>query len=690
MSLRKKDANNETRGAVPRPRPQKRLNKGGRVEDRIKQRMSMRYADISGPTGLSIPNIPALPIGTRGIVSERIDEGEKEGGAFGGRENVYESIPRGIDTKAMEQEKFDPEAYLKLMLANSTEAELKSLRSSLMAAKEATQTDLKKSVFNNYEQFVSISKEISTLENDLLELKQSLSEWKSMPSLLQVEDDGSDRRRITRSSVADLRTLYANQLQTLHSQVEGSAKFVPIIPGRHVVAEFGEIASLNSATYKIENAVHFVLLDDLFLVARRRQRRTAGGGGRLVADKCWQLGNVVLQDVKDSAEVTNVIKVRHQKETYVYRMERAKDKKSLLSSFRQAFEELAARKRKEREDDHERRRSVWVDGSDPFKLPEADAMPALPDWLKEIAGQGGMTDAKEKAERDARWIEDFCDDLTVAIALREWENAVILIEDGEKRISTVPLLTPKLNVLKTQLTTDLLHALSDPMQRKTSVIFLTRLLDKLQAGALTRSTFLGMRRELMKKRIRALRFEGSVELYISDLAIVVFTGIKHTADWFLESFRERETASSLVQWAKEQIETFAEMFRKQVHGSDVSPQTLQDCLEVTRLQAKRHLKDNSLDFSHLLEHLLISPEPPISPPAFARRPSPSTPTMASELTSSQTITIESPRPARPPRGPPPRSRDRPGSAAGSPAPSSPSTPKPNGNGSATPRRDGMF
>lgn len=38
-------------------------------------------------------------------------------------------------------------------------------------------------------------------------------------------------------------------------------------------------------------------------------------------------------------------------------------------------------------------------------------------------------------------------------------------------------------------------------------------------------------------------FEGSVELYISDLAIVVFTGIKHTADWFLASFRENDTAS---------------------------------------------------------------------------------------------------------------------------------------------------
>ena len=45
--------------------------------------------------------------------------------------------------------------------------------------------------YSSYEQFVSISKEISTLENDMLELKESLSEWKSMPSLLQVDDNAA-------------------------------------------------------------------------------------------------------------------------------------------------------------------------------------------------------------------------------------------------------------------------------------------------------------------------------------------------------------------------------------------------------------------------------------------------------------------------------------------------------------------
>lgn len=60
--------------------------------------------------------------------------------------------------------------------------------------------------------------------------------------------------------------------------------------------------------------------------------------------------------------MTNVFKIRHQKETYVYRTEAPSDKKTLLGQFRQVAEELAIRKRREREGEHERRKSMWTSG----------------------------------------------------------------------------------------------------------------------------------------------------------------------------------------------------------------------------------------------------------------------------------------------------------------------------------------
>lgn len=145
----------------------------------------------------------------------------------------------------------------------------------------------------------------------MLELKDLLSDYKSMPSTLHIPDptstSSSTLSTYKRSSVADLRVLYFNQMQTLHASIEGASKFVPTTPGRHVVGEMENVYSLNAATYKVTGKVKFVVLDDAVLVAKRR-RRNAGGGdgggtvneGKLVAERCWALNEMLVLDTKDS------------------------------------------------------------------------------------------------------------------------------------------------------------------------------------------------------------------------------------------------------------------------------------------------------------------------------------------------------------------------------------------------------
>jgi len=60
--------------------------------------------------------------------------------------------------------------------------------------------------------------------------------------------------------------------------------------------------------------------------------------------------------------------------------------------------------------------------------------------MADLARKGGDipglgTDAKEKADRDTRWASEWSDDLTVAIALKEWSKAVDLVEQGITQIS---------------------------------------------------------------------------------------------------------------------------------------------------------------------------------------------------------------------------------------------------------------
>jgi hypothetical protein len=236
-----------------------------------------------------------------------------------------------------------------------------------------------------------------------------------------------------------------------------------------------------------------------------------------------------------------------------------------------------------------------------------DQMPPLPDWMAELARKAGVdgdTSARDKSESDARFISDFSDDLTVAIALRSWERAVELVEEGRAKVSSIPSLSTKLTPLTASLTSALLDALSAPGNRKNTAVSLIGHLLKLGQGPAARSTFLNARAGAVDRYVRAIRFEGHVGMYVHDLALVVFTGIKHTADWFLAGFVEHDMTSSqyffasyaiiftdrrqaLIDWAKKQIEMYAERFRKQVYSSDAEQQTVKEALKITHSQSRK-------------------------------------------------------------------------------------------------------
>lgn len=44
---------------------------------------------------------------------------------------------------------------------------------------------------------------------------------------------------------------------------------------------------------------------------------------------------------------------------------------------------------------------------------------------------------------------------------------------------------------------------------------------------------------------------------------------------------------AFIDWAKQQIESYAEMFRKQVYSSDVQPKTVEEALNITFNQSKK-------------------------------------------------------------------------------------------------------
>ncbi|KAE8217508.1 hypothetical protein CF326_g9421, partial [Tilletia indica] len=220
------------------------------------------------------------------------------------------------------------------------------------------------------------------------------------------------------------------------------------------------------------------------------------------------------------------------------------------------------------------------------------------------------------------------------IALREWDSAADLVEKGKELLSSFSHSDPaymdlssKLSRRISELVAAVSLSLSSPLSKKSTVVSNASIMLRLGQGERARELFLEARTELLRKRTRMIKFEGDVSLYISELALVYFTLIKNTSEWYMSAFKDNWMASGYVKWAAAQIQAYAEIFRRQVYGvADQDRRVVQEALEITR-SSSAQLKEVGLDFGFLIEELLR--------PAALERPIPSlTLTLADESMSS--------------------------------------------------------
>lgn len=97
-------------------KPSKPDVRKSRVDDRIKKRMSMRYAEISAPTNIEggggIPDVPALPLSLRpgGAVVSRDDAGASGDGSSVVTRRERAEDPRVLERRMLDKDDFDPDA----------------------------------------------------------------------------------------------------------------------------------------------------------------------------------------------------------------------------------------------------------------------------------------------------------------------------------------------------------------------------------------------------------------------------------------------------------------------------------------------------------------------------------------------------------------------------------------------------
>ncbi|GAA95398.1 uncharacterized protein L969DRAFT_21958 [Mixia osmundae IAM 14324] len=520
-----------------------------------------------------------------------------------------------LDVSALHGDHFDAQAFLKDFLATEppgTELDsLKRAKIALLAEHASTSTELQKTVLNNYSDFITVSKEVTTLENDLLELKSALEDWRGVPESLEVgvsfeaaQDSSliaSIAKRGQRNSIVDLQAVYRSQLEALWETVEGSRKYLPPTPNRHLMHETSAFTEVDPATYRTRQPVHLVLLNDALLIAVQK-RRQMGGRVRLVAERSFALNEISVADLKDATNLQNAVKIKRGKETVIFRAPKLEDKRVLLAAFKKIQEEITSRRR----NDSAREAQARKEQSDGRAMS-----------LEAFVGLAPSTVSNRSAtlpNGEPAWVGDIGDDLSVKIALREFDEAVSLIENCKGALAKamaskqdapfMASLVKRLDARTADLVTTLESDLSSQEVSKTKVVKSCGWLLRLQEGERAQEAFLAGRAKLVKRRIRQIAFEGDIRIYIVELAIVVFTLIKNTCEWYMAAFPDHRVASGFVRWATQQIEVYAEVFRRQVYGADQEASVIEASKAETKKQGAM-LRDVGLDFGFMLDSKLL-------------------------------------------------------------------------------------
>ncbi|CZT20265.1 related to EXO84 protein, component of non-clathrin vesicle coat [Ramularia collo-cygni] len=674
-------AGSDSNSLHPSERRERPRLDGGNTSDLVKRRYSTRF--VGGqpmpPQDGNVPAMPAMPgqyaasARSRDASRDTRREGrspERNGGAGGGAGAGGGGGPGRvkIDIRALKDPHLSAEKYVQSVLSDASEAEIESYQNDLLSMKAATDADLQHNVYQNRTQFIKISKEADKLKSEMRGLRTLMGELTSALGHATsaggagMTDDSSvlslaDRKRANRSSVANLEAMWTTHLQTLWKRVEGSQKYLPALPGRHIILESQRWVELNAATWKAKRRVAVVLLNDHVLIATEKKRAvdatpTKGNNNRrsmyittpekglpannntnnqpqttLVADRCWPLSEVSLADIStrhstiistpkstSASSLENAISLRAGNESFTYAIQSASEKSSLLVAFRAAQES----QRKLLAAEHARREKNFqeisqLSGRDPRLLKRAAAVAAAEANATNPSGGGRglsrsasvLTD-HEGRPQSIRWVESQIDTLDIEVALQNFESAVERTESLRKMARGIrsnpaaqEIILAKVNERAVKLAGIIGREIGLRSGAKEVVKERVEWLLRLGFESHAQTTFLTSRTEVLRSRQRSLGFVGGgVQGFIRALSFVTFESILQTMRIFGASFPS-SAGSVGVRWAKGRVDEFLGLVGRQLSVVESGGEVWTGCVGIVEEQAAC-LREVGVDFGGLV------------------------------------------------------------------------------------------
>ncbi|KAI9821904.1 MAG: exocyst complex component exo84 [Pycnora praestabilis] len=600
---------------VPRERPQL----GGQTSDLVKRRYSTRFTQGTVDWTVGAPPVPSVP-------SIPNQFGGQQAAGRGGPFGLSHAI--SVDINAFKDPSLRPEQYVAGILSDASEQDIRDYQLHLRKAKNRTSTDLQQNVYQNRTQFIKISREAEKLKGEMRTLRSLMSELES--TLNQPTPYNSvSRKKANRGSIADQEVLWNSQLQSLWKNIEGSQKFLPAIPGRHVLQRSEYWSELNAATWKPMRSVTIILLNDHLLVATQKRARmdqpspNAIGSSpkppptpsKFVAQRCWPLQDIKVDDLtatsatvgangmkKPREDLQNAIRVNIGRESFTFRHERSTsdEKDNLLQNIRKTVDELHRSLSAEAGETRKTRDSIkYLASRDPALSNQTALLENLsnsmskdkPNVLIEVDGK----------PQNFRWVETQIDELDIDIALQRFEESVMRVEKL-RHLSR--------GLKGNAIAQDLMNFKLDERASKLAVLVTRQLVDthsyhnatqgnvgwlrRLGFEDRAREAYLHARSTVITKRTRQCIFEGDLFQYIFQLSFVYFTIIKNTVSIYQSCFPPL-MMSACVKWAKEHVDGLNDILVRQLSSISQSSKVWTECMDKTREHAMM-LTEVGMDF----------------------------------------------------------------------------------------------
>ncbi|RMZ77737.1 hypothetical protein DV738_g4241, partial [Chaetothyriales sp. CBS 135597] len=615
-------------------------NAASDTADLVKRRYSTRYNQLPDFSNLDAPPLPLPLPGSSSVTTAALKRTSR------GRSPKRPSRESGaylikVDQDALSDANLQHERYVTDLLANASAQDIQDYQNSLRRIKHRTSMELQQSVYQNRTQFIKISKEAEKLKSEMqvlrglmADLTRALQTTGAAASASGSASGSSDssaialsHRHTKRSSVANLESMWNMQLQSLWKTVERSQKFLPAIPGRHVIMENGQWIELDSATWKPKRPVHLVLLNDHVLIASKKRKRLdpnipqAGPAPtKLVAEECFALPDI---DIVDMSTATNAMAstpseektlqsaftIRAAGRSLTYRHEKRDPmaKATFLQTLRKAVEDLRKANKIDTKKPSAQTDSLnYLASRDPAIAHNADILSSLsssstaskvPDILIDVDGK----------QQNFRWVEAQIDELDIDIALQRFDQAVARVEKLRELARTSlksnnlaqELIRVKLDERAAQLANILCRDLVDTPSFMEATKRTISYLARLGAEDRARQAYLDARTASLTSRARQCLFEGDLHKYIFTISYLYFTMIRNTVLIYQVSFNPA-AMSAVVKWANDHLEHFNELLQRQLSTVDRNAKAWRECMDLVWEHERTVLGTQGLDFGEVV------------------------------------------------------------------------------------------